>query len=354
MRPVGVSQALAKAAPRELVRGLSGRDEPVGVAPDYLRWLYKTYAYVPRAVTRNALGIVGFVDEFPSPRDLGLFMSLFRRDAQPVTYAVALVNDGRYNRDQPGSEANQNMQYTEAISYPTPNIFYSTGGSSLMWGDLDGKPVPGDLFLGWAHDVLSQVYIPQTISMSYGLFESIVPAEYAHSVCKLFALIAVRGVSVLVSSGNFGVGEGECKDNSGRVQFMPRFPASCMCDVSSPFAMRYTSVGTSRLRHCYGFAGPWLTSVGGTTSAHPEVAAFLSGGGFSNYFPIPLYQSVAVPDFLRNIRSQYRGLYKFVICPKPFILSDLVIFEALPAADSPTSPRRRSTSRWSTIPFSWL
>ena len=179
-------------------------------------------------------------------------MSLFRHDTQPVTYAVALVNDGRYNRDQPGSEANQNMQYTEAISYPTLHIFYSTGGLLLMWGAMDGKPVLGDLFLGWAHDVLSQVYIPQTISMSYGLFESIVPAEYAHSVCRLFALIAVRGVSVFVLSGNFGVGEGECKDNYERVQFMPRFPASCMCDVSSPLAMRapssYSS-SASELQH---------------------------------------------------------------------------------------------------------
>ena len=306
--PVGGARTPAKAAPREL----SGRDEPEVVAPDYLRWLYKTYAYVPRAITRNALGIVGLVNEFPSPLDLGLFMSLFRRDAQPVTFAVALVNGGWYDRSRPGAEANLNVQYTEAITYPTPHIFYSIGGI-MEWGTSSGRPLPGDCFLAWALYVTSQSYIPQTISISYGSFESTFPAEYAHPVCRLFALIAVRGVSVLVSSGNTGVGEGECKDSSGRVQFMPRFPSSCKCNVSSPLEKLYTSTGTSRSRHDrYGFAGPWLTSVGGTTSARPEVAASLSSGGFSNYFPIPPYQSVAVPNFVRSIDSQYRGLYKFV------------------------------------------
>ena len=60
------------------------------------------------------------------------------------------------------------------------------------------------------------------------------------------------------------------------------------------------------------FAGPYITSVGGTTSQGPEVAAAFSGGGFSIYFPRPVYQNPAVPKFLQNLGNQYDGMYKYV------------------------------------------
>ena len=71
------------------------------------------------------------------------------------------------------------------------------------------------------------------------------------------------------------------------------------------------------------FAGPWVTSVGGTTGYNPEGAASLSGGGFSVFFPQPPYQDVAVPTFLQNLGSQYYDFYKCVRCrdfPDPFSL----------------------------------
>jgi tripeptidyl-peptidase-1 len=52
--------------------------------------------------------------------------------------------------------------------------------------------------------------------------------------------------------------------------------------------------------------------VGGTTSRDPEVAATFSGGGFSNYFPRPIYQNPAVPNFLRELGNMYDGMYKYV------------------------------------------
>ena len=44
----------------------------------------------------------------------------------------------------------------------------------------------------------------------------------------------------------------------------------------------------------------------------PEVAAPLSGGGFSNIFLRPLYQQQVVPAFLQNFGNQYQGMYKYV------------------------------------------
>jgi hypothetical protein len=59
-------------------------------------------------------------------------------------------------------------------------------------------------------------------------------------------------------------------------------------------------------------AGPFVTAVGGTTGVNPEVAASLSGGGFSNYFTRPSYQDVAVSSYLTRIDGQYAGLFKCV------------------------------------------
>ena len=47
----------------------------------------------------------------------------------------------------------------------------------------------------------------------------------------------------------------------------------------------------------------------------PEVAAPISGGGFSNIFLRPQFQQQVVPAFLRNFGNQYQGMYKCVcIC----------------------------------------
>lgn len=100
-------------------------------------------------------------------------------------------------------------------------------------------------------------------------------------VCNLFAQLGARGVSALFASGNGGVGRGDCVTKDGSVQFSPLFPATC----------------------------PWVTAVGGTTGCGPEVAASLSGGGFSNYFSRPSYQELAVSTFLEDLGTRYQGLY---------------------------------------------
>ena len=46
----------------------------------------------------------------------------------------------------------------------------------------------------------------------------------------------------------------------------------------------------------------------------PEIAANGSGGGFSNYFGIPPFQSSAVPAYLAKLGDQNSGLFKCVRC----------------------------------------
>ncbi|KAH9015095.1 subtilisin-like protein [Lactarius pseudohatsudake] len=273
MRRGGATTEQTKVPGGEPGTVLSRRDQYV--TPSFLRSFYKTSSYVPLAADRNVLGVTGYLNDWPSPDDLRQFMNQYRSDATSATYTVVEIKGGGYNPSNPTSEANLNMQYTSAIAYPTPHIFYSTGGSATQ----------GDRFINWLNFVLSQWSVPQTVSTPYGTPEDTVPPGYAIYVCSLFAQLGTRGASVLFSTGNDGVGHGNClvRDNSGNswFQFRPTFPSTC----------------------------PWVTSVGGTTGYNPEVAASLSGGGFSVYFPRPPYQNNAVPTFLQTLGGQYNGFY---------------------------------------------
>lgn len=51
-----------------------------------------------------------------------------------------------------------------------------------------------------------------------------------------------------------------------------------------------------------------VTSVGGTRGI-PETAAFFSGGGFSNLFAIPSYQSAAVSSYLKRLGTTNAGQF---------------------------------------------
>ncbi|KAH9044199.1 subtilisin-like protein [Lactarius hengduanensis] len=270
--PRNRSERARKPTSGEPATVLSSRAKVNPVTPSFMRWLYDTEAYTPNTRGENVLGIVGFLGDYPSQADLGAFMRKYRSEAGDATFTVVEVNGGGYDPTHPHIEANMDIQYAEAMAYPTPHIFYSTG---------QGPSGRDDWYVSWLKYILDQENIPQTISISYSTEERFMSREYAINVCDQFAKLGVRGVSVLVSSGNDGLGEGTCVKDDGTVRFMPRFPATC----------------------------PHVTVVGGTTDYEPEVAASFSGGGFSDYFERPTYQEEAVSTFLEGLGNRYQGLY---------------------------------------------
>ena len=98
----------------------------------------------------------------------------------------------------------------------------------------------------------------------------------------MYAQLGSRGVSVVFSSGDSGVGSA-CLTNGDNPHphFPPQFPAAC----------------------------PWVTSVGGTTNSTPEAATFFSSGGFSDYWSRPRYQDRAVSRYLHKLGDQFEGLF---------------------------------------------
>ncbi len=229
-------EAAAQAASGKPVTVLSSRDGGVmSVRPPFLQRLYNTFAYDPAATDKNKLGVVGFVNEYPSQADLTKFMTDYNGDAEDATFTVEQVNGGGNDQSNPGLEASVDVQYAVAMGYPTRLIYYSNGGI-VEWSE-SGEPTPGrDMYLGWFKYLLPQSNIPQTISISYGNYETDLPPAYAITLCNLFAQLGLRGVSVLFPSGDDGVGPGNCKDRSGNVRFIIEFPSSCTCGVLSPLA----------------------------------------------------------------------------------------------------------------------
>jgi tripeptidyl-peptidase I len=224
---------------RQLLSSRNDEDEPEDeVDPSMLRSLYRTAAYVPAATDRNRLGVAGFLKNYPNKKDLTLFMEDCRGDAVDATFNVVELNGDVYNPRRPTDEANQNIQYSQAIAYPTPQTFYTTGGGvSILPGS--NLPAADDADQVWLNYLLNdEESVPQTISISYGNREKDVPFAYADAICNLYARLGARGVSILVPSGNEGVGpddedieDSDCisDEETGRVQFVPNFPASCMC-----------------------------------------------------------------------------------------------------------------------------
>ncbi|KAF8266337.1 peptidase S8/S53 domain-containing protein [Lactarius quietus] len=204
-------------------------------------------------VQRNDTAAVTTKVEFEEPatllssRDEDIVPSFLRSLYKTENYIPAAagrnvlgtLNGGGYDPSSPGIEGNLNIEYASAMAYPTPNVYFSVGRA---WEDP---------YIAWLHNMLNLLIVPQTI---------------------VATALSARGVSVLFSSGNLGVGPDDCTvtDSFGNVY---------VHDSPPP-----------RPR----ISGPYVTTVGGTTSKDPEIAASLSGGGFSNYFPRPDYQDKAM------------------------------------------------------------
>lgn len=147
---------------------------------------------------------------------------------------------------------------------------------------------------GYQHPAMCGTYEPtNVISISYSGIEAGLPYSYMQRQCLEVMKLGLRGVTVVESSGDFGVG--------GR-----RWDSKAGClgpngDVYSPRTMS----------NC-----PYILSVGATTlvddpdndGSFKEVAptSFASGGGFSNVFDTPSWQKKHVRSYL--CRANATGL----------------------------------------------
>lgn len=259
-----------------------------------LQQLYNAVGFTPSA-KGNSIGITGYLEQFANMQDLQSFFADQRPDALNSTFKVILVNGGLNNQSlaDAGDEADLDVQFAFGLSHPIAPTFFSTGGMPPFIPDIDTPTDTNEPYTEWLDFILSDPSPPLTISTSYGDDEQTVPESFAQRVCAGFAQLGARGVSLMFSSGDGGVGDGDpdpatqtCFTNDGRnkTAFIPGFPASC----------------------------PFVTAVGATTQTAPEVAVsdFFSGGGFSNFFARPSYQDKDVTNYLKTLpKGTYAGLF---------------------------------------------
>jgi tripeptidyl-peptidase-1 len=208
----------------------------IDTSPWLLRWQYHTSTYTPAAADQNALGIVGFPDEYPSPNpedpDLRAFMTRFRTDAIASTVVVVPVDGSEdENLNQPNSLATMDAEYGEALVYPDPVVYYALSGPMQPQISSSGLPAPGDVYFEWLYTLTKQQDVPQTLSVGWRFDEQTISKDYADTLCLMFAQLGLRGTTVFAASGDAGVGVGNCRDSSGNVRFYTTFPASCKCGV---------------------------------------------------------------------------------------------------------------------------
>ncbi|KAF2400262.1 tripeptidyl peptidase A [Trichodelitschia bisporula] len=249
------------------------------ITPGCLKAFYNVGNYTADPKAGSKIGFGSFLNESARYEDLRLYEQRFKIPSQNFTKIfVNNATDDQSTSSTSAGEANLDVQNIIGIAAPLPVYEFLTAGSPPFIPDLDLPTAANNSnepYVPYYQFLVSKKNseLPQVISNSYGEPEHTVPYQYARRTCTLAAVLGLRGISVLESSGDTGIGSG-CKANDGtnRTQFNPIFPATC----------------------------PYITAVGGTESAYPEVAWEDSSGGFSYYFPRPWYQYYHVQDYLET------------------------------------------------------
>ncbi|OSD03903.1 family S53 protease [Trametes coccinea BRFM310] len=241
------------------------------ITPACLQALYGIPATLATTQS-NKLGVSGFIEQFANQQDLRTFLTNFRPDLPSTTTFTTQTLDGGSNPQQLGEagiEADLDTQYTVGIASGVPTVFISVGERNR-----DG--VNG--FLDIINTLLGESAPPQVLSTSYGFDEPDLPTSIANNLCNAYMQLGARGTSILFSSGDGGVSGSQSQSCT---TFIPTFPSGC----------------------------PFVTSVGATTGIGPETAADFSGGGFSNIFAQPSFQSGAVSTFLNALGRTNAGKF---------------------------------------------
>ncbi|KAJ5565531.1 hypothetical protein N7535_007169 [Penicillium sp. DV-2018c] len=270
------------------------------------------------ATKGNELGVFAGIGDVYAQEDLDLyFATLYPKIPIGTHPTLKSVDGGKAPTSiaNAGPESDLDLQISYPIIWPQDSILFQSddmvyennysfqGFINTFLDAIDGSycneispldpsyPDPADG--GYKGTLQCGVYNPpNVISISYGAAEADLPIPYQRRQCAEFMKLGTQGVSVVVASGDSGVaGRGgdptpsNCLGKDGKI-FAPDFPASC----------------------------PYLTAVGGTeipSGAQPgdhveqAVTRFPSGGGFSNIYKAPDYQTKAVADYFAKAELSY-------------------------------------------------
>lgn len=244
------------------------------VTPQLLYQLYNITSNIGNSLTSQAL--YESLEEDYSPSDLTGFQNQFKLLVQPIEGDYGGYNSSDYCINPPlgggCGEANLDVQYIMAVAQNIPTYYYYDNST--------------DFLITWAFNILNMENPPLVTSISYSGYESDFSQEYLDVFEALAITLSSIGVTIVASSGDDGVAGYLARYNSTFCGYNPQFP------VSSPYVL---AVGATQ----------------GPESSNPEIACssdtggvITTGGGFSDFYPMPSYQYSAVRDgYLAGLKS---------------------------------------------------
>ncbi|KAH9933251.1 subtilisin-like protein [Epithele typhae] len=288
------------------------------ITPDCIRALYG-FLYEPLAASKNSIGIVEYTPQAYVPSDLDMFFTNFSKSQVGQRPVMDSIDGGTIDVGGSGfgynGESNLDLQYAMSLVGKSQKVtLYQVGdevqGASFnnFLDALDGSfctfeggddptqdgvyPDPYDGGYKGPEDC-GTVSPAHVISTSYSYDEVDLTPAYMERQCAEYAKLGLMGVTMLYSSGDYGVGGyGDvCLDDTGApsydgTRFSPSFPGTC------PYV---TSVGATQVNP-------------GASVTDPESACeqvIYSGGGFSNVFAMPSWQKDAVSGYLTKYPPPY-------------------------------------------------
>ncbi|KAI3109328.1 hypothetical protein CBS147333_5650 [Penicillium roqueforti] len=341
--PVGIDDSINTVIP-EKAKSLPADLQTCGtnMTPACIKALYKI-PNATKAKKGNSLGLYEQGDYF-AKSDIDMYYKAYAPWIPQGTYPIPALIDGAnfsvpdYSPLNTG-ESDIDIDMAYALIYPqsvtlyqvddqiyepqevaTTNLFntfldaldgsyctYSAFGEKGDNPDIDAvypNPQPG----GYKGKLQCGVYKPtNVISASYGQAEADLPVAYTKRQCNEFLKLGLQGHSILFASGDYGVasfhGDGSangCLGPEGKI-FNPQYPSNCPYVTSVGGTMLYadqTVNDAESVMHA---------NLGGTA------ANFSSSGGFSNYFPQPLYQRKAVEKYFKKAKLTYPYYSEFEV-----------------------------------------
>jgi hypothetical protein len=260
-------------------------------------WLHKFYS-IPSALHGtgtlhgNAMASVNFLGEGYDPADLSRF---FTKNGVPQQAVAKMMGKNSGGAGSASSPASQSTKGAAVSGHDTAvvelEVMMSVAPLVPMWywsvpGRRPSAAGNNEPFLRWLLDVANTKKPPLVHSVSYSDDEGTLPHAYSDRLNTEFMKAALRGITILFSSGVDGAGGVHVRD-IGKKQckfFRPQFPSS------SPYI---TSVGSTAIRTGADGKPEEIVCDSGALGV-----GVTSGGGFSNRYLRPLYQAQAVKHYL--------------------------------------------------------
>ncbi|KZT04003.1 subtilisin-like protein [Laetiporus sulphureus 93-53] len=293
----GVSFPKTSGTIQSIISELEDYDEQI--VPDCLRALYD-FAYV-HVSDGNSIAIVEYTPQAYVPTDLDMFFEQFSPSQVGERPVLDSIDGGYVQSEYTGfsynGESNLDLQYAMALVggsqpvtlYQARDIVEGASFNNLLdaldasYCTYDGGDDPE--YDAIYPDPYGGGYEAHVMSTSYAYNEADLTPAYEQRQCAEYAKLGLIGMTILYSSGDYGVAGngGLClypngTQAVGAPDFNPSFPGTC----------------------------PYITSVG-ATQANPNSTVFepesaceqviYSGGGFSNKTAVETYLAEYPPPY---------------------------------------------------------